>query len=352
MQSSNLVLRSYDEIEERETSWLWYPYLPNKNVVSLEGNPGEGKSWISLALATSVTLGKFPFSFDEKQSDRDLCAPANVLHVNVEDDPEETIKKRLRILGADCSRVFCIQGVSKVTDKGETVLNFTIDQIPALEAAVAEKQARLVILDPIQAYLPKGADMNKAESVRPLMNGLMQMARRTGCTVLVVRHFGKRVTDNAIYKAIGSIDFAACVRSVLIAGLYPKEQSTNILYERGALTHAKSNLAPKGSSLDFELRHDQFSWVGTSEANASDFTSQRDPKQEEERGSIAEASTFIREILANGPAQRSFITEQAKKAGINERTIDRAALKIGVRKSRQYEDGKVVGAIWELPVSE
>src|SRR2546428_13639618 len=201
-----LALTPYSDISERETSWLWYPFLPARAVVSLEGNPGEGKSWISLTLASSVSLGKWPFTFGDGRSPnevakRDLYEPATVLHINVEDDPEETIKKRLRILGADCSRIFAIQGVRHNLKNGDKVLRFTADQIPPLERTVAVHHARLVILDPIQAYLPKGADMNKAESVRPLMNGLMQMARRTGCTVLIVRHFGKRLTETSLYKA-------------------------------------------------------------------------------------------------------------------------------------------------------
>jgi hypothetical protein len=349
-----LDLTPYSGISERETSWLWYPFLPARAVVSLEGNPGEGKSWISLALASAVSLGRWPFTFgDGRSSDeaakRDLSEPATVLHINVEDDPEETIKKRLRILGADCSRIFAIQGVRHNLKNGDKVLRFTVDQIPPLERTVTKHNARLVILDPIQAYLPKGADMNKAESVRPLMNGLMQMARRTGCTVLIVRHFGKRLTETSLYKAIGSIDFAACVRSVLIAGLYPKERDSLSLYERGALTHAKSNLAPRGLSLDFELRQDHFSWIGTSSSTASDFTGQKSGEREEdEQGAVREATEFLREILESGPAERAVIMEQGKKVGIAERTLDRASLRLKVKKKQIYRDGKVAGSMWEL----
>lgn len=354
-QPDELAVTPYSEIAERETSWLQYPHLPARSVVSLEGNPGEGKSWVSLAFGSSVSVGRFPFTFSDgrsmaEQEGRDLSEPANVLHINVEDDPEETIKKRLRILGADCSRIFLIQGVHRYLKNGDKVLRFTVDQIPALERTVIKYSARLVILDPIQAYLPKGADMNKAESVRPLMDGLMQMARRTGCTVLIVRHFGKRLTETSLYKAIGSIDFAACVRSVLIVGLYPKEKDTLSLYERGALTHAKSNLAPRGLSLDFELRQDNFSWIGTSTATASDFTGQKpDGKTEEEQGATQEAMEFLREILASGPAERSFIIEQGKKIGMAERTLERASLKLKVKKQRTYKEGKVAGSTWELP---
>ena len=187
-----LVVKRYADFTERTTSWLWYPYLPSQALVSLEGNPGDGKSWIALAIAASVSTGHWPFTFSDgrsmhEQQDRDLSEPGVVLHVNIEDDPEETIVKRLRILGADQSRIFNISGVVH-PDKGNALLHFTVDQIPVLEASVNEHQARLVILDPIQAYLPRGTDMNKAESMRPVLDGLVQMARRTGCTVLIVRH--------------------------------------------------------------------------------------------------------------------------------------------------------------------
>ncbi len=205
-------------------------------------------------------------------------------------------------------------------------------------------------LDPVQAYLPRGADMNKAESVRPLMDGLMQMARRTGCTVLIVRHFGKRLTETSLHKAIGSIDFAACVRSVLIAGLYPKEKDTLSLYERGALTHAKSNLAPRGPSLDFELRQDQFAWIGTSNATASDFTGQKkDGREEEDETAIKDAVEFLKEILSHhGPQDRASILLQGETIGLHKRTLERAAVRLKVHKQRTYAEGKVVGSTWEL----
>lgn len=353
-----LITRPYSEIQERDTSWLMYPHIPDRNLTSVEGNPGEGKSWVTLSLCAAVSVGKMPFLFSdgrsmELQKDRDLCAPANVLHLNVEDDPEETIKKRLRILGADCSRVHCIEGVRKELADGSKVLHFTVDMIPPLEAAIQHHKARLVVLDPIQAYLPKGADMNKAESMRPLLGGLMQMARRIGCAVLLVRHFGKRMTDNAIHKAIGSIDFAACVRSVLIVGRYPKEADTLSLFERGVVTNAKNNLAPKGMSLDFQLQQDSFRWIGTSNADASDFTGAKDPKGDEERGKESEAKAFLREILASGPLERDFILEQGKKLGLPERTLDRSSSHIGVKKTRRYGDNhKIVGSTWELPAND
>jgi DNA repair protein RadA/Sms len=352
-----LITRPYSEIQERDTSWVMYPHIPDRNIISVEGNPGEGKSWVTLSLCAAVSIGKMPFLFSdgrpmEEQKDRDLHTPANVLHLNVEDDPEETIKKRLRILGADCSRVHCIEGVRKELADGSKVLNFTVDMIPPLEESIIHHKARLVVLDPIQAYLPKGADMNKAESMRPLLGGLMQMARRIGCAVLLVRHFGKRMTDNAIHKAIGSIDFAACVRSVLIVGRYPKEADTLTLFERGVVTNAKNNLAPKGLSLDFQLQQDSFRWIGTSNADASDFTGVKDPKGDEEWGKETEAMEFLREILATGPADRAFLVTQGKNAGIHERILDRAALRLRIKKQRVYKDGKVTGATWELPSDE
>ena len=144
-------------------------------------------------------------------------------------------------------------------------------------------------------------------------------------------------------------DFAACVRSVLIAGLYPKEKDSLTLFERGAVTHAKSNLAPRGLALEFELRQDSFTWTGTSNTDASDFTADKDAKNEEERGNLADACDFLKEMLAKGPGIRAAIIEQGKRAGIAERTIERASVKLRVTKQRIYEDGKVTGATWELP---
>ncbi len=351
-----LAIRPYSDIEERETTWLWYPYLPAGSVVSLEGNPGEGKSWVTLSFATSVSLGHWPFSFSDarpmkEQEGRDLGEPAAVLHINVEDSPEETIRKRLRNLGADCARVFLIEGVQKPLKDGTKVVHFTIDNIPPLERKVHETGARLVIIDPIQAYLPRGADMNKAESVRTLISALIVMARRTGCTVLLVLHLGKRLTETSIYKAIGSIDFAAALRSVLMVGLLPNQSKQITLSERGVLTHAKSNLAPRGVSLEFELKQDQFLWTGQSEITATDLTSPKPQRDEEEEQTMTrEVMDFLQEILSTcGSKERAELIAEGKKLGFSDRTLDRAARKLGVKKTPHYKDGKVAGSTWELP---
>src|SRR5262249_6438359 len=112
-----LLVTPYSAIEARQTEWLWFPYLPLGNVVTVEGNMGEGKSWLTLALAAAVSTGRFPFTSETRQ-------PASVLHVNIEDNPGATIRPRLDILGADCARVQAIQGVSKRGQGGIRVLDF------------------------------------------------------------------------------------------------------------------------------------------------------------------------------------------------------------------------------------
>ena len=236
-----LPLRSIAQVELKEIEWLWCPYIPRNKLTLLEGDPGEGKSWITLAIAADVSRGKLGIN------------PADVLIASAEDDLGDTIRPRLEELGADVERVFPIEETFALgSKKGSNDEAFSL-----LETHISEKRPALVIIDPLVAYLGSGVDMHRQNETRPVMARLANLAAKYHCAFLLVRHIRKE-QGKALYRGIGSIDFTAAVRSVMLAG-HAEDDEGKI--ER-AVIHIKCNVAPLGEPLGYVLGH-PFCWTTT-----------------------------------------------------------------------------------------
>lgn len=226
--------RPISEIEEKPIEWFWEPYIPLGRLSMLGGDPGAGKSFITTELAATLSKGGcFP-------GDKEPHEAGNTLMLAVEDDPADTIKPRLRNLSADLSKIFITED--------EIVLEE--DGFKAIKLMIKKTNAKLVIIDPIVAFLGSKMDMNRANEVRQVMKGLSKIAREFNIAMLVVRHNRKENAGagntKAIYAGMGSIDFTASVRSELAVTTSP-----NGLH---FLNHIKANSGMKGKSLTYSIR--------------------------------------------------------------------------------------------------
>ena len=223
------IIRMSD-VELTPVEWLWKPYLPFGKLSVLQGNPGEGKTYFAMHLAAACTNGKLLPNMERME-------PFNVIYQTAEDGLGDTVKPRLIEAGADLDRVLVI-------DDSDVQLTLSDERI---EKAIIENNARLVIIDPIQAYLGADVDMNRANEVRPIFMRLGQVAQRTGCAILLIGHLNKAAGMQSLQRGLGSIDIAAAVRSVMFIGKLKHDPTMRIL------THEKSSLAPPGASLAFSL---------------------------------------------------------------------------------------------------
>lgn len=313
------------DVQPEEVRWLWHPYIPLGKLTLLQGDPGVGKSWVSLSLATAVSLGRgFPGAGETPSG--------NVLLLTAEDDLEDTVRPRLDTMGADSARVFSTQGP----------LTFDEDGIGKLAQQISEIKPLLVIVDPIQAYAG-GIDFHKANEVRTILAALAALAAKHGCAILLVCHLTKGARDKAIYRGIGSIDFMAACRSALLAGLDPDDKN------KRAVVHIKSNLAPLGDALAYEVQGGHFFWAGPSDLTAGRILAAESAEQLP--ASRDEAVEFLRDRLVGGPRPVMELREEAEKAGIAWSTIKRAKnlLGIKVRKRTKAEGGEWE---WSLPGEE
>jgi len=196
-----------DTIQSEEIKWLWYPYIPYGKLTIVQGDPGEGKTTFALNLAAKLSLGE-NFENDSESEDRE---PINVIYQTAEDGLADTVKPRLEAAGADCSKILVI-------DESEKSLSMKDDRI---EQTLEQTHAKLLILDPIQAYLGDNVDMNRANETRNVTKRIAALAERTGCAIILIGHMNKGGGQKAAYRGIGSIDFFAIARSVLLVARVP-----------------------------------------------------------------------------------------------------------------------------------
>ena len=312
------IIRMSD-VELTPVEWLWKPYLPFGKLSVLQGNPGEGKTYFAMHLAAACTNGKLLPNMERME-------PFNVIYQTAEDGLGDTVKPRLIEAGADLDRVLVI-------DDSEVQLTLSDERI---ERAIIENNARLVIIDPIQAYLGADVDMNRANEVRPIFMRLGQVAQRTGCAILLIGHLNKAAGMQSLQRGLGSIDIAAAVRSVMFIGKLKHDPTMRIL------THEKSSLAPPGVSLAFSLGDEGgFRWVGEYDITADEMLSgielQRETKTQQ-------AKDLICTLLAGG---KQVLSEDIDKAALERcipgRTVRDAKRELGdALKSKIVEGRKKV----------
>ena len=309
------IIRMSD-VELTPVDWLWKPYLPFGKLSVLQGNPGEGKTYFAMHLAAACTNGKLLPNMERME-------PFNVIYQTAEDGLGDTVKPRLIEAGADLDRVLVI-------DDSDVQLTLSDERI---EKAIIENKARLVIIDPIQAYLGADVDMNRANEVRPIFMRLGQVAQRTGCAILLIGHLNKAAGMQSLQRGLGSIDIAAAVRSVMFIGKLKHDPTMRIL------THEKSSLAPPGLSLAFSLGDEGgFRWVGEYDITADEMLSGIEPQRETK---TQQAKDLICTLLAGGKQVLSEdIDKAALERGIPGRTVRDAKRELGDAPKSKIVEGR------------
>ena len=329
-----LTIHDAGDIEAREVTWLWPRRLPVGKVCLLAGDPGLGKSYLTLDLAARVSLGG-PWP-DEGEAPK-----GNVLLISCEDGMADTIRPRLDLLGANLANIQLIEPT--VASATETISLSLVDHLTLLEKAVVDSDATLMILDPILAFT--GAkDTHRSSDVRAVLAPLAGMAEQTGCTILAIIHLNKKSGEfNSVYRLTGSLDFAAAARSVMVVGKHPELDGHRIL------APVKMNLSSMPQSLEYSFTEDGiFAWGGVSTLEANDILVTPDPAA---KGARLQAREALEELLQGGPVMSNAVWEDMDKDGHSRETVKRAAADLGVfkyqLKSKTGKKGSP-GWVWSL----
>ena len=320
-----LKLIHMDQVEVEEIEWLFYPFIPYGKVTIIQGDPGEGKTTVVLQIIAKLTKGEAILSeTSEGKSEEAGVEPINVIYQTAEDGLGDTIKPRLLAAGADCSRVLVI-------DDQEQPLTMVDAR---LEEAIIQTKARMVVLDPIQGFLGAEVDMHRANEIRPLMKRVAVLAEKYHCAVILIGHMNKNSNGKSSYRGLGSIDFQAAARSVLIVGRVKDEPEVRVV------CHTKSSLAPEGTSIAFRLdKNNGFEWIGEYDISADELLN-GDGRGQKSR----KAKEFLLEILANGGMTQKKIAEEAETRGIKSKTLWNAKRELeidSVKRGKQW--------YWMLP---
>lgn len=318
-QNVELKLIHMEDVVSKEVEWLWYPYIPYGKITIIEGDPGEGKTTLVLKLAAALS-GGLPLPCDDDKE----YEPIHIIYQTAEDGIEDTIKPRLEKAGADCSMI-------RVIDETDKELSMTDDR---LEQAIIETKARLIILDPIQAYIGATVDMHRANEIRPVLKHLGIIAEKHNCAIILIGHMNKASGNKAAYRGMGSIDFFAVARSVLLVGRVEGEPNIR------AVVQIKNNLAQFGHPKAFELMERGFKWMGDYEITADEVLGGIAPKANK----LEQAKRMLRELAETSNAvQSNEIFDMAEEQGISKRTLENAKKELCIR-ARKINDSWY----WEL----
>lgn len=326
-QNVELKLIHMEDVVSKEVEWLWYPYIPYGKITIIEGDPGEGKTTLVLKLAAALSRG-LPLPCDDDKE----YEPIHIIYQTAEDGIEDTIKPRLEKAGADCSMI-------RVIDETDKELSMTDDR---LEQAIIETKARLIILDPIQAYIGATVDMHRANEIRPVLKHLGIIAEKHNCAIILIGHMNKASGSKSTYRGLGSIDIQATARSVLLVARLRDKPNIRIM------AHDKSSLAPAGYAIGFEMTEDNgMVCIGPYDITIDELLSGNEGRGKKK---LDIAENFIKEYFgSNKVIPSNEIMMEAAKRSIKRNTLLLAKKKLGITSDKEKAEDGTIYWTWVMP---
>lgn len=317
------VLTRLSTIAPQEIAYIWPGRVARGRLNLLIGDPGLGKSFISLDIYARVTRG-------DSWPDGGVAPLGDVIVLSAEDNAADTIRPRADALGADVDRIHVLSAVRTGNDADLDQPFSLVSDLPLLESAIVETGAIAVLIDPVSAYFGTKLDSYKDAHVRAVFGPLAALAERRNVAVLGVMHLSKGTDRAAVHRALGSIAFVAAARIVLAVAPHPEDN------DRRVLIPVKSNICAPAATLSYRVTDGRLAWdeEPVIDVTADLLLSGRATDTREHR----EADEWLRKVLADGPTALRQIEEAAREAGVSRRTLFRAKNRLGV------ESERIVGA--------
>ena len=339
------------DVEPQPVRWLCPGRIPLGKLTLIAGDPGLGKSFVTLDIAARVSCGAaWP-------SQSEVSEAVDVLLLSAEDDLADTIRPRLDAANADVSRIVMLTAVNDCGADGEMkerAFNLAAD-LDALDSALQQMpNCRLVIVDPVSAYLPagRGFDSHRNSDVRAVLAPLAELAARHRVAVVAVTHLRKG-EGRAIYRAMGSLAFVAAARAAFVVSRDPDDKDGR----RRFFLPVKTNLSPDESGLAYHLEPKGDTAVVVWEPGAVHVdvdlalcNANRDDRgaaDDTQRATPAldECKDWLMDYLSNGPRPVKEIRSAARRDGLSWRTLQDAKSALGVE---AHKGGLKEGWSWEL----
>ena len=188
-----------------------------------------------------------------------------------------------------------------------------------------------MVLDPLQAYLGDGNELNRADGVRPMLKQLASVAERTGCAIVMVGHMNKASGSKSIYRGLGSIDITAVARSVLLVGRIKNYPSVRVMAQ------VKNSLAPEGRPIAFEIHEDSsVHWIGEYDITVDELLN-GDSDASSDSGKIPMVMEKLTELLSGESVPCMRVYEAFREMDVGKRTVDRAKKSLGVQSVKRAD---------------
>ena len=240
--SAEVQLESFRDVKSESVSWLWLKRVPRGKLTIFAGDPGEGKSLVTIDIAARQSRGdKFP--------DGAHCEVGDTIFLSAEDDAADTIRPRLDAAGADVSKIHRVKAVRvTLTGGGTGESAFSLERdLERLEEALRKNPfVKMLVIDPISAYMGR-VDTHRDAEIRRVLSPLAEMAARLGIAVVAVMHL-KKSDASALLRVSGSIGFVAAARVVWGFGKDPDAPDKHVMLA------VKNNLAALGNGLAYRIQ--------------------------------------------------------------------------------------------------
>lgn len=249
--------------------WTIAPYFQRGKGTLVQGDNGTGKTAFLCAIAAHVTTGRQLLGLHVE-------SPGDVVILSVEDDLP-VLRGRIEADGGDLTKCHFLTNAAGLT--------FTS---PEIEAAVKEVRARMVIFDPIQAFMGAKVDMFRPNETRPELAKLFEMCDRNDCSCAIVSHMSKAGDKSPVNRSLGSVDIPAAMRSILELVHNPDNDKECIM------VHVKCSNAPRGQSIVYTIgNRGGVHWVGFSDMTVEDLTVINRRKERKEKGTPYEKEPLV-----------------------------------------------------------
>jgi len=320
-------------IQCRPVDWLWQGRIPRGKLTLLVGDPGTGKSTVTMDLVARFSTGG-------QMPDGSTCLPGHSIILNAEDGAEDTIKPRLLLHGANENNISLLMGVRQY----ETDYYFSLKtDLEALEKAILRTGCQLVVIDPLSAYMPNINQFRDGD-VRSVLAPLSRLAEQYNVAIIGISHLNKNSQLQILHRTQGSIGFVAAARSVLVVA--PDLNDSN----RKVLDSIKNNLSSKPPALAFSMLSDgKIQWDPTPVHNFDIDGALGDQETRNKSKAIDRAQDFLKELLSNGPVTSERVFEATGEHGFSKSTIYRAKDELRIKPNREGGIAENGSWYWELP---
>ena len=313
MKQAETLWKLYSEVNIVPVQWLWYPYIPIGKITLLQGDPGDGKSTMMLHLIAQVSKGGFT---PDGQS---IGGASRVIYQCSEDGAADTIRPRLEACGANCENIAFID--EEVHD------GLTLDD-ERIRMTIMDYQPKLVVLDPIQAYIGTDADLYTVAKSRKLMRRLSMWASTYDCAIVLIGHLNKNMKGKDLYRGLGSIDVVAAARSVLYVERDTEDEDIRIVHQ------IKNSLVQHGADMRFEIRQSTgFMWISVPENHQNEPAPAYDPELPKNKHELA--AILMSRALAKGDVESTKMLELFKEYKIGRKTIQETKMELGIESYRK-----------------